>query len=456
MVTLSPDGTMSTWPGASATRWRCRRNATSGRLAFVEALLDGAGGVEGLAGAWSVATSPDGAHLYATGRDEDALAVFRRDPANGRLTPVEVVRDGLMGIDGIAGPWLVAVSPDGAAVYVAGTNDGALAVFARDPASGTLAFVERHANGLAGARGVTVSPDGRHVYATAVGDSAVAVFRRGVCGDRVVDAGECCDLGEHNGGPGAGCTATCGCTGRCAGSAAECAAAADCPPGEGCCGNGAVESGETCDDANGQDGDCCSSRCAIECDLTCVPACAGVSGPHLGAPLPMRLGLFDPDGRWRLRTLASRPRSPGKAHARNRAADRPRYGGCPRRPGRERRRLPARVARAWRVLLGARSVQRRARAGTTAGRGRARRTRRAAAGRVGDEVRAGWHPIRPYRGAKGKAALPLLREGARENPAAPNAPPARVCAHRPPRPQHDAPLHRSAGRQVARVQAVKR
>src|SRR6185369_9528722 len=56
----------------------------------------------------------------------------------------------------------VAVSPDGANVYVASS------VFARDASTGLLTFLEDHPQGNFGvpaaAETVVVSPDGRHVY----------------------------------------------------------------------------------------------------------------------------------------------------------------------------------------------------------------------------------------------------------------------------------------------------
>src|SRR5262249_22943802 len=71
------------------------------------------------------------------------------------------------------------------------------------------------------------------------------------CGDGVIDTagGEACDgsLGCSVG----TCDATCVCqvplAGRCTGSGAQCASVADCPSGQGCCGDGTPDFGETCD-----------------------------------------------------------------------------------------------------------------------------------------------------------------------------------------------------------------
>jgi DNA-binding beta-propeller fold protein YncE len=100
-----------------------------GSLSFVEVHKDGAGAADGLDGARSVTVSPDGAQVYAAGTNDDAVAVFARDAATGKLTFVEVQKDGVGGVDGLAGAVSVTVSPDGAQVYAAGSGDDAIAVF---------------------------------------------------------------------------------------------------------------------------------------------------------------------------------------------------------------------------------------------------------------------------------------------------------------------------------------
>ena len=95
---------------------------------------------DGLNGAYSVAVSPDGKHLYAAGADDDAVAVFSRDAATGRLTYVEMQQDGTGGSDGLNGAVSVTVSPDGKHLYAAGYEDDAVAVFRRDAATGSLTY----------------------------------------------------------------------------------------------------------------------------------------------------------------------------------------------------------------------------------------------------------------------------------------------------------------------------
>ena len=153
-------------------------------LTYVERYKDGEGGIDGLNGAIGVTTSPDGKHVYTTGSSDDAVAVFSRNASNGKLTFIEVIKDSWAGIDGLNGAIELDISPDGKHVYITGSVDDALAVFARDVDTGKLTFIEVQqdgvdgVNGLDGAYGVAVSPDGEHVYVTGRIDKALVVFRR--------------------------------------------------------------------------------------------------------------------------------------------------------------------------------------------------------------------------------------------------------------------------------------
>jgi 6-phosphogluconolactonase (cycloisomerase 2 family) len=161
------------------------RNPSTGLLSYKTYYLDGSGDVEGLFGAHGLALSPDGNHLYATGEYDDAITVFERSPTTGYLTFAEVHTDSDPGVDGLDGAASVAVSADGANVYVASIDESAIAVFERSPTTGRLTFVEAHkdgvgvVDGLDRARSITISADGAYVYATGSGtDHAVAIFSR--------------------------------------------------------------------------------------------------------------------------------------------------------------------------------------------------------------------------------------------------------------------------------------
>lgn len=152
-------------------------------LAQVDSAVDGVAGVDGLERPFRLAISPDGAHVYVPGIVDDAIAVFARDPATGVLTFVEDQRAGL-DTPGSDYPKAVAVSPDGNHVYVATETDGALVAYGRDSGTGALTFIEKHLDGVAGVDGLasalalTVSADGENVYVAGAADDAIAIFSR--------------------------------------------------------------------------------------------------------------------------------------------------------------------------------------------------------------------------------------------------------------------------------------
>ncbi|MEM9181730.1 MAG: beta-propeller fold lactonase family protein [Pseudomonadota bacterium] len=154
----------------------------SGNLTIDQILMNGVDGLTGLQGANGVAVSPDGRHVYVAARDDSALSVFSRDENSGELTFVESIFDDTDGVDGLRQAWSVAVAPDGSAVYATGREDDAVASFARDANTGALTFVDVDidrsgvVSGMFRPEAVAVSPDGNHVYVASNADDAVVVF----------------------------------------------------------------------------------------------------------------------------------------------------------------------------------------------------------------------------------------------------------------------------------------
>jgi hypothetical protein len=165
------------WIALSAV-WILLPGRSWSSLQFVEARYGG----PVLDGAYGLAASPDGKHLYAAGYYDGVIAVFSRNTGTGSLSFAQVQYGDTAGVDGLFGARSVVVSPDGAHVYAAGEYDNAVGVFDRDGISGQLSFVEVQQNqydgaeGLYGVEDVTVSPDGYHLYAAGSHDSAIAVF----------------------------------------------------------------------------------------------------------------------------------------------------------------------------------------------------------------------------------------------------------------------------------------
>ena len=156
-----------------------QRNVVTGDLTYTGRIADGWGGSDGLDGAQAVEVSPDGRHVYVAGYHDDALAVFQRNSATGELTFAHVFKDGQDGVDGLDGVRSIVISPDGRHLYAAAYEDNAISVFERDGLTGALTFVEL-TSGFEQATCVATSPDGAQVYAVGVvgGWGGVTVFRR--------------------------------------------------------------------------------------------------------------------------------------------------------------------------------------------------------------------------------------------------------------------------------------
>src|SRR5207245_3652366 len=145
-VAVSSDGTNVYATGTNGIAIFLR-DASSGSLTFM-------GADTGLKSPQALTLSPDGSHLYAASSSNNAVAAFTRDPSTGMLTLVQTVQDNTAGVDGLAGATALAVSPDGAHVYVAGKLDDAIAVFSRDASTGTLSFIELERHAVNGASGL--------------------------------------------------------------------------------------------------------------------------------------------------------------------------------------------------------------------------------------------------------------------------------------------------------------
>ena len=119
-----------------------------------------------------MAVSPDGNYVYVGSFIDDALLTYSRNPNTGALTFVEMMEDGHGGVNGLDGPKAVAISPDGMFLYVAANKDDDVSVFGRDAITGHVHWVEfqkdgfNSVDGISNAYGIAISPDGAHVYVT--------------------------------------------------------------------------------------------------------------------------------------------------------------------------------------------------------------------------------------------------------------------------------------------------
>ena len=101
-------------------------------------------GSHALPGGAAAAVAPDGRHVYVAANVEEdgTLAIYARDPQSGTLTRTgclaETERGGCTASKALFGVNDVAVSRDGLTVYALGVLPGSIGVFRRDPETGEL------------------------------------------------------------------------------------------------------------------------------------------------------------------------------------------------------------------------------------------------------------------------------------------------------------------------------
>jgi CSLREA domain-containing protein len=133
-------------------------------------------------GARALDISPDDGNLYVTGYNDDSLTVFRRNATDGRLGYLQSITgplDGATLLDGIFG---VLASPDGKNVYVASQNSDAVVAFTRRPENGVLRYLGHVILGPTGTAGgpteLALSPDGRFLYVASTSSDSVHILAR--------------------------------------------------------------------------------------------------------------------------------------------------------------------------------------------------------------------------------------------------------------------------------------
>jgi cysteine-rich repeat protein len=147
---------------------------------------DSEGVVRRLSSPRDVAVSSDGAYVYvAGGVSTGSLLSFRRDAGTGALTFDQYALQNYAGFtEGIDDVRAIASGTNAKSVFLAGDDDTLAVISHRALPQGRLGFDEVHKDGEAGvdginsATGVAVSPDGENVYVASDGDTAVAVFSR--------------------------------------------------------------------------------------------------------------------------------------------------------------------------------------------------------------------------------------------------------------------------------------
>jgi DNA-binding beta-propeller fold protein YncE len=195
-VTVSPDGkNVYVAAGASGERGDVAEfsRATNGVLkqlsgedACVSSKITECKAINVLQGSEDLVVSAGGQNVYATSFDNSAVVELERESSTGALTQLGgnnhcISKEAIVGctqVKGIGGTRGVAISPNGANVYVGSTSENSVAAFSRDEGSGALTQLEEPHEcvssgsggeqcgshtlvGLVGTRRLTVSRPGR-------------------------------------------------------------------------------------------------------------------------------------------------------------------------------------------------------------------------------------------------------------------------------------------------------
>jgi DNA-binding beta-propeller fold protein YncE len=216
-VIVSPDGS-SVYSVANQSVNHFIRNPTTGALTFADCISTTGGGgiaacahppVDSFLGPTQLAISPDGTSVYVTSESDHAarMTTFARNTTTGVLTWASCNAhtfagcdtSGLLVLNGVSG---VAVTPDGAQVYVAAALDSdAVSRYSRNPATGQLSFlgciseagshgcVDPATDSLDDVSELAISGDGADVYTSAATDRAVTHLNRAA--DGTLSFGNC-------------------------------------------------------------------------------------------------------------------------------------------------------------------------------------------------------------------------------------------------------------------------
>lgn len=184
-MTISPDGnhvyiTASDENAVSVFR----RNVVTGSLTFIQMMKDGENGMQGLNYPLGINMSKDGNHIYVAAYGSNAINVFERNQMNGELTFVENQMYDPMMLPELGGVYDIETSHDGQNVYATGNSSNALVQFSRDTETGQLTYQGGLVddmdgnNGLFGATGIRISNDDKSIYVAGSNEDAIAVYDR--------------------------------------------------------------------------------------------------------------------------------------------------------------------------------------------------------------------------------------------------------------------------------------
>ena len=183
-LSISPDGATVYVTATSAKQERVSaytRSPIDGHLTFLQSIKDGTGGANSINQPTATLVGPGGAQVYVTAQGDSAITRFQRNIAGILSSPAAIV-DNAGGADGLAGAAHLAMSADGFTVYTAGASEDEIGIFGRNATTGALTFLAVQASStganLDGVSSLAVTADGAYVFSAAPNTSTFSVFNR--------------------------------------------------------------------------------------------------------------------------------------------------------------------------------------------------------------------------------------------------------------------------------------
>jgi 6-phosphogluconolactonase len=118
-----------------------------------------------------------GQYAYVLHELKPMVTVFRRDPANGNLEPVQTVATIKPDFKEENSGAEIRIDPAGKFIYTSNRGEDSIQVFAIDASSGKLQQVQNISTGGKEPRGFAIDPTGRFLLAGNQKSNSVAVFR---------------------------------------------------------------------------------------------------------------------------------------------------------------------------------------------------------------------------------------------------------------------------------------
>jgi len=156
-----------------------KRNVITGELTTQQLVEDSGNGGNDMTYPLDMVLSPDGKHAYVTSFGDHAVTAFLVSPVSGELVYINSVVDGEEGVEGINGANAIAISPDGKYVFASGENT--LVIFQRASSTGQLSYLTKYTDGveadeLSGIEAIGVSKTGNYLYTLSAFDDAITLF----------------------------------------------------------------------------------------------------------------------------------------------------------------------------------------------------------------------------------------------------------------------------------------